>query len=169
MGKTVVGVPAAAHTCPCLFKAESANTRSGWEWPKGGVPPAAKPVASLTRSREARRAFSPPAAWASLWTSSLRSPGTRASTASPSTSNTSDLTIWLVWHPTARAASTAVLVPLGKVRISPSMSNASHLSTKRRVAAGRLAGSDTPLNLNKWAGGILGDVPDRDPIEEEHP
>ncbi len=110
------------------------------------------PGFSLTRLREARRAFRPPAISAILTAMSLRVPGRQGKHRHAINSNTSDLTIWLGRHPTARAASTAVLVPLLKIRMSSSMSSPWHLSTKRRVASGRLAGSDTPLYLIKPAG-----------------
>ena len=135
----IEGVPAAAHTGSWRRSARSANTRIGWSCPKGGVPPAAKPVASFTRLSEARRTLFPPAARARLSVCSLRSPGTRASTAAPSTSNTKDLTIWLGRHPTALAASMAVFVPSGKTLIFGAMSKAPHPSSHRLVAEGRLS------------------------------
>ena len=82
IGKTVVGVPPAAQTGSLRRRASSANTRRVWAWPNGGVPPAANPV-RIPHLLEGRSAGgSGPGTASSFLRSSIKSPGTSASTGS---------------------------------------------------------------------------------------
>ena len=109
------------------------NTRRGSRCPNGGTPPTGYPVASRTVSASSRHARSPPAHSASLSSSRRLSPLTRATTASPSTANTSDFTICPRSTPMAIAASAAERVPSGKSRGWMSMPRALPASTTARA------------------------------------
>src|SRR5690606_24452417 len=70
IGNTSVHVPAAAHTSSYVNRSGSQNTRSAVALGNGGTPPIGKPVASRTVSASTRRHSLPPAAAASLASSS---------------------------------------------------------------------------------------------------
>ena len=167
MGKTVVGVPPAAHTGSFRLSASSANTRTFVECPKGGVPPAAYPVDSRTSSREALREDWEPATSASLSVSSRRSPGTNARTGSSASSSTTTKTRLFTMadtgQPIAAAASSAVLVPSGKCRISRSKSGVAEAS--RRLASGSSAPADDVNCLSHGVGIVEVEPLNVDPLD----
>ena len=106
--KTAFGVPAAHQTRSNRRSEASANVGSSRSWPSGGTPPIAKPVASRASSALAGRAPSPSAA-----VSTRRSPAQSTIAGAPSTTKTSDLTIWPSSQLHAAAASRAVRVESG--------------------------------------------------------
>ena len=74
IGNTSCHVPAAAHTSSYASRSGSTKTGSGVAWPNGGTPPIGKPVAARTVSASTRAHVAPPAAAASLASSSWLAP-----------------------------------------------------------------------------------------------
>src|SRR6202171_719066 len=98
--------------------------------PNGGTPPIEYPVAVRAVSASAFSTGSPATA-ASSFSSSRFAPLTSATTGLPPATNTNDLTICPTSQPTARAASTAVLVPAGNsFTAMPVSVPASHASNR---------------------------------------
>src|SRR4029079_4133556 len=96
----------------------------------------ANPVASSPSSGFATRAESASTSWAIFPASPRRSPGTSATTARPSQTKTSDLTIWASSHPTASAASWAVCVPSGNSWMRASAPDSRRYAETRSTASG---------------------------------
>ena len=106
------------------------NRATGPAWPRGGTPPIAKPVAARTNPASARPTSAPTAS-DSLAVSTRSSPLTTATTALSPARNTSDFAISATVQPTACAASAAVRVESGRVRISQSSESASRAAFTR--------------------------------------
>src|SRR6266508_1429102 len=112
--------PAPTQSRPPTSRLRSISTRSTRRSGKGATAPGAYPVASSTSAAPATRAFAAPARAATFCGSARRSPGTSTRTGRPSHSKSSDLTIWRNSQPTARAASSAVGVPVANSSIRAS-------------------------------------------------
>lgn len=107
---------------------------SGAGWPKGGVPPTAKPVAARASSGVALRAAAAPATAASFAGSTRFAPDVNAITGRSSTMKTSDFTICATPQPIALDASAAVFVPSGNRRTCGSTPSRRAASVNRSIA-----------------------------------
>ena len=130
IANTLNGLPAAAQISSNRNRSASMNTSAAVACPRGGTPPIANPVAARTKLASARPTASPIAA-ASLSGSRRLSPLMTAITGRSPARNTSDFAISPTEHPTAAAASTAVRVESGRVRISHASDAASRAARTR--------------------------------------
>src|SRR4051794_39658179 len=107
------GEPAPIQTTGCWRNVRSITVRATARCGNGATAPGANPVAFSTSGARATRARRVPAAAATCDSSARASPGTSASTYTPSQTNTSDFTICARAQPTALAAASAVGGPPG--------------------------------------------------------
>ena len=119
----------------CRRSERSTSTAATRSSGKGATPPGRKPVASSTSAALATAARRAPMMRATFPVSAFRSPGTSATTGTPSQRRTRDLTICDRVHPIASAAPSAVGVSSG------SSSSRASAPTSRRKAATRSTGS----------------------------